>query len=166
MVFGFLKGEFVDVIDWTDDTRDTMVWRFERRGNAIIPTAPVVEVVTIAPVNAQAGRVRVLSDYFYGSGTFDVPKSARIEIHHNSPAQLVIEAMSIPMFNGGNDDAARRFITWTCEQAQVMRRGMMFASYQLAIPIPDLPSRPLSRCSKAWHVMRQLPNRLDGGMPP
>lgn len=35
MVFDFLKGEFIDVIDWTDDSRDTMVWRFERRGNAI-----------------------------------------------------------------------------------------------------------------------------------
>ncbi len=35
MVFGFLRGEFIDVIDWTDDTRDTMVWRFERQGNAI-----------------------------------------------------------------------------------------------------------------------------------
>ncbi|MGL6211746.1 MAG: SPFH domain-containing protein, partial [Paracoccaceae bacterium] len=35
MVFGFLSGEFVDVITWLDDTRDTMVWRFERRGNAI-----------------------------------------------------------------------------------------------------------------------------------
>ncbi len=35
MVFDFLRGEFIDVIDWTDDTRDTMVWRFERRGNAI-----------------------------------------------------------------------------------------------------------------------------------
>lgn len=35
MVFGFLGGEFIDVITWLDDTRDTMVWRFERRGNAI-----------------------------------------------------------------------------------------------------------------------------------
>ena len=35
MVFDFLRGEFIDVISWTDDTRDTMVWRFERRGNAI-----------------------------------------------------------------------------------------------------------------------------------
>lgn len=35
MVFGFFKGEFIDVIAWTDDTRDTMVWRFERRDNAI-----------------------------------------------------------------------------------------------------------------------------------
>ena len=35
MVFGFLKGEFIDVISWLDDSRDTMVWRFERHDNAI-----------------------------------------------------------------------------------------------------------------------------------
>lgn len=35
MVFDFLKGEFIDVISWLDDTRDTMVWRFERRNQAI-----------------------------------------------------------------------------------------------------------------------------------
>jgi hypothetical protein len=28
-------GEFVDVIEWTDDTQDTMVYRFERYGNEI-----------------------------------------------------------------------------------------------------------------------------------
>jgi hypothetical protein len=33
--FRFLSGEFIDVIHWTDDTRDTMVWRFERQGHAI-----------------------------------------------------------------------------------------------------------------------------------
>ena len=35
MVFSFIKGQFIDVIEWTDDTRDTMVWRFERHGNEI-----------------------------------------------------------------------------------------------------------------------------------
>lgn len=35
MVFSFLKGQFVDVIHWVDDSRDTMVWRFERHGHAI-----------------------------------------------------------------------------------------------------------------------------------
>jgi len=35
MVFSFLKGEFIDVIHWVDDTRDTMVWRFEREGHEI-----------------------------------------------------------------------------------------------------------------------------------
>jgi len=34
-ILDFLKGEFIDVIHWTDDTRDTMVWRFEREGHAI-----------------------------------------------------------------------------------------------------------------------------------
>lgn len=34
-ILDFLTGEFIDVIAWTDDTRDTMVWRFERQGHAI-----------------------------------------------------------------------------------------------------------------------------------
>lgn len=29
------RAEFVDVIDWSEDGSDTLVWRFERRGNAI-----------------------------------------------------------------------------------------------------------------------------------
>ncbi|MEQ9261465.1 MAG: SPFH domain-containing protein [Roseovarius sp.] len=34
-ILDFLKGEFIDVIHWVDDTRDTMVWRFEREGHEI-----------------------------------------------------------------------------------------------------------------------------------
>ncbi|MEM9637733.1 MAG: SPFH domain-containing protein [Pseudomonadota bacterium] len=34
-IFDFLSGEFIDVIHWTDSTRDTMVWRFEREGHEI-----------------------------------------------------------------------------------------------------------------------------------
>ncbi len=34
-IFDFLTGEFIDVIEWTDDTRDTMVWRFQRQGHEI-----------------------------------------------------------------------------------------------------------------------------------
>ncbi|MGB0798299.1 MAG: SPFH domain-containing protein [Planktomarina sp.] len=34
-IFDFLTGEFIDVIHWTDDTRDTMVWRFEREDHEI-----------------------------------------------------------------------------------------------------------------------------------
>jgi len=35
MVFNFLSGQFIDVIEWTSDTRDTMVYRFERYGHEI-----------------------------------------------------------------------------------------------------------------------------------
>ncbi|MEM9247815.1 MAG: SPFH domain-containing protein [Pseudomonadota bacterium] len=34
-IFDFLSGQFIDVIHWTDDTRDTIVWRFERHGYEI-----------------------------------------------------------------------------------------------------------------------------------
>ncbi|MDR9394348.1 MAG: SPFH domain-containing protein [Roseovarius sp.] len=34
-IFDFLTGEFIDVIHWVDDTRDTMVWRFAREGHEI-----------------------------------------------------------------------------------------------------------------------------------
>ena len=34
-IFDFLTGEFIDVISWVDESRDTMVWRFERQGHAI-----------------------------------------------------------------------------------------------------------------------------------
>lgn len=34
-IWDFLSGQFIDVIHWTDDTRDTMVWRFDRQGHEI-----------------------------------------------------------------------------------------------------------------------------------
>ena len=34
-IFDFLTGEFIDVIHWVDDTRNTMVSRFEREGHEI-----------------------------------------------------------------------------------------------------------------------------------
>jgi membrane protease subunit (stomatin/prohibitin family) len=30
-----IKGEFIDIIEWLDDSRDTMVWRFPRHDNEI-----------------------------------------------------------------------------------------------------------------------------------
>jgi len=30
-----IKGEFIDIVEWLDDTQDTLVYRFERYGNEI-----------------------------------------------------------------------------------------------------------------------------------
>ena len=35
MIWSKFGGEFVDVIEWTDDSKDTLVYRFERYGNEI-----------------------------------------------------------------------------------------------------------------------------------
>ncbi|MGF1624094.1 MAG: SPFH domain-containing protein [Alphaproteobacteria bacterium] len=34
-LWGKIRGEFVDIVEWTDDSNDTMVYRFERYGNEI-----------------------------------------------------------------------------------------------------------------------------------
>jgi len=34
-LFDKIRGEFIDIIEWTDDSRDTMVYRFERYDNEI-----------------------------------------------------------------------------------------------------------------------------------
>ncbi|MEM6946293.1 MAG: SPFH domain-containing protein, partial [Pseudomonadota bacterium] len=35
MIWDMLRGEFIDVIEWTDNSRDTLVYRFQRHDNAI-----------------------------------------------------------------------------------------------------------------------------------
>jgi membrane protease subunit (stomatin/prohibitin family) len=37
-----IKGEFIDIVEWTDDTRDTIVWRFPRHENEIKSGAQLV----------------------------------------------------------------------------------------------------------------------------
>src|SRR4051812_5946639 len=34
-VWDKIKGEFIDIVQWTDDSQNTMVYRFERYGNQI-----------------------------------------------------------------------------------------------------------------------------------
>ncbi|HIC67844.1 MAG TPA: antifreeze protein, partial [Paracoccus sp.] len=34
-LFDILGGEFIEIIEWTDDSRDTMVYRFPTVGKAI-----------------------------------------------------------------------------------------------------------------------------------
>jgi membrane protease subunit (stomatin/prohibitin family) len=68
MVFGFLKGEFIDVISWLDDTRDTMVWRFERQDNAIKYGAKLTVREGQAAVFVNEGQ---LADIF-GPGLYEL----------------------------------------------------------------------------------------------
>ncbi|WP_460496519.1 SPFH domain-containing protein [Glycomyces tarimensis] len=65
-MFSKLRGEFVDIIEWLDDSRDTMVWRFPRYDNEIKMGARLIvrESQTAAFINE--GQ---LADVF-GPGTY------------------------------------------------------------------------------------------------
>ncbi|MFN3936256.1 MAG: SPFH domain-containing protein [Gemmobacter sp.] len=66
MVLGFLKGQFIDVIHWVDDTRDTMVWRFPRHGHSIMYGAKLTVREGQAAVFVHEGQ---LADVF-GPGLY------------------------------------------------------------------------------------------------
>jgi len=62
-----LKGELIDIIEWLDDTRDTMVWRYPRYDNEIKMGAKLIvrEGQAAAFVNEGA-----LADVFLQPGTY------------------------------------------------------------------------------------------------
>lgn len=57
-----LTGEFIDIIEWTDDTPDTMVWRFRRHGNEIKYGAKLVVREGQRAVFVNEGRLSAPSD--------------------------------------------------------------------------------------------------------
>ena len=59
--FDKLRGELIDVIEWTDDSRSTLVWRFQRHGNEIKNGAELTVREGQAAVFVDEGR---LADVF------------------------------------------------------------------------------------------------------
>jgi membrane protease subunit (stomatin/prohibitin family) len=52
-----IKGEFIDIIQWTDDSQDTMVYRFERYGNQIKMGAALTVRESQAAVFVNEGQI-------------------------------------------------------------------------------------------------------------
>jgi len=62
-----LRGELVDVVEWIDDTRDTMVWRFPRYENEIKNGAKLIVRESQVAAFINEGT---LTDIFLFPGTF------------------------------------------------------------------------------------------------
>ena len=52
-----LRGEFIDIIEWLDDSRDTIVWRFPRYDNEIKMGAKLVVRESQTAVFVNEGQV-------------------------------------------------------------------------------------------------------------
>ena len=72
-----LTGEFVDIIEWTDDSQDTMVWRFERHGNEIKYGAQLTVRESQVAVFVNEGQI---ADVFF-------------------PGRYVLETQNIPILS-------------------------------------------------------------------
>jgi membrane protease subunit (stomatin/prohibitin family) len=67
-LFDRIKGQFLDVIEWLDDSRDTIVWRFPVENNSIQDGGKLVVREGQAAIFVQEGK---LSDVF-GPGTYEL----------------------------------------------------------------------------------------------
>ena len=54
---GRIRGEFIDIIEWTDDSRDTIVWRFPRYENEIKMGAKLTVRESQAAVFVNEGQI-------------------------------------------------------------------------------------------------------------
>lgn len=62
-----IKGELIDIVEWLDDTHDTLVYRFERHGNEIKNEAQLIVREGQAALFVNEGQ---LADVFVTAGTF------------------------------------------------------------------------------------------------
>ncbi|MEV4071181.1 SPFH domain-containing protein [Nonomuraea fuscirosea] len=56
-LFDKIRGEFIDIVEWLDDSRDTLVWRFPRHDNEIKMGARLVVRESQTAVFVNEGRI-------------------------------------------------------------------------------------------------------------
>ncbi|MCW5698339.1 MAG: SPFH domain-containing protein [Rhodospirillales bacterium] len=80
MIWNKLLGEFIDVIEWTDDSNDTLVYRFERHGNEIKYGAQLTVRESQVAVFVSQGRIAdVFEPGMYTLGTQNMPIFTTLE---------------------------------------------------------------------------------------
>lgn len=67
-IIGKIKGELVDIIEWIDDSRSTLAWRFPRYNNEIKNEAELI---------VREGQQAVFSSIAGSSPTDSVPGTTR-----------------------------------------------------------------------------------------
>ncbi len=73
-LFSWVFGQFIDVIEWTDDSQDTMVYRFNRHGNEIKYGAKLTVRESQIAVFVNEGEIAdVLSPGIYELETNNIP---------------------------------------------------------------------------------------------
>lgn len=100
-IFG---GEFIEIIEWTDDTRDTMVWRFPTLGKAIKYGAKLTVREGQAAVFIHEGQLAdVFQPGLYMLETNNLPVLTRLQHWDHgfrSPFKSEVYFVSTTRFNG------------------------------------------------------------------
>lgn len=144
-LFDAIKGQFIDVIEWLDDTNDTMAFRFERRGNEIKNGAKLIVRPGQEAVFVNEGQV---ADEFpagtYTLETKNLPILSTLQAWKhgfNSPFKAEVYFFNLKQFTGLKWGTSNPIILRDSELGPVRLRA--YGSYSLRIAHPATLLRQL-----------------------
>jgi len=138
-LFSWLFGQFIDVIDWTDDTHDTMVWRFPRHDNAIKYGAKLIVRESQVAVFVNEGQIAdVLGPGTYELETNNLP--ILTDLQHwdhgfNSPFKAEVYFLSTKRFTDLKWGTKNPIMVRDSEFDMVRLRA--FGTYEIRITDPE-----------------------------
>ncbi len=138
-LFDWLFGQFIDVIDWTDDSHDTMVWRFPRQGNAIKYGAKLIVRESQVAVFVNEGEIADI----LGPGTYELETNnlpILTELQHwdhgfNSPFKAEIYFLNTKRFTDLKWGTKHPIMVRDPEFEMVRLRA--FGTYEIRIDDPE-----------------------------
>ena len=93
-----LRNELIDIIEWLDDTRDTMVWRFPRSDNEIKYGAKLIVLVPPTPASEDAVHHMTLASRRAGVETLVPVDPAVLSVHYYQPDNLHLNSEGAAIF--------------------------------------------------------------------
>lgn len=144
-LFDKLKGEFVDIVEWTDETRDTIVWRFPRYHNEIKMGAQLTVRESQSAVFVNEGQIAdVFSPGMYTLETENLPVLSTLQgwpHGFDSPFRAEVYFVSTRQFTDEK---------WGTQHPAVMRdaelgmvRVRAFGTYTMQVKDPAVLLRQL-----------------------
>jgi membrane protease subunit (stomatin/prohibitin family) len=144
-LFGKILGEFVDVIEWTDNSSDTMVYRFERYGNEIKYGAMLTVRESQMAILVNEGRIAdVYPPGLYKLETNNMPIMTTLQSWphgFNSPFKAEVYFFNMRRFAG---------LKWGTKNPVMLRdkefgavRLRAFGTYAVRIKDPELFSKEI-----------------------
>ncbi|MFM7320226.1 MAG: SPFH domain-containing protein [Armatimonadota bacterium] len=144
-LFDAIRGQFIDVIEWLDDTNDTMAYRFERHGNEIKNGARLIVRPGQDAVFVSEGQV---ADEFpagtYTLETKNLPILSTLQAWKygfNSPFKAEVYFFNLKQFTGLKWGTSNPVILRDRELGPVRMRA--YGSYSLRIAHPATLLRQL-----------------------
>ncbi|MEV8569364.1 SPFH domain-containing protein [Streptomyces sp. NPDC051322] len=172
-LFDSIRGEFIDIVEWTDDSRDTIVWRFPRHDNEIKMGARLVVRESQTAVFVNEGRIAdVFQPGTYTLETRNLPLLATLKgwkYGFDSPFKAEVYFVTTRQFTDMKWGTQNPVIVRDPEFGMVRLRA--FGTYAARVADPAALLRELAgtdpqfRTEEVQEYLRQLiVGRLSGAL--